>query len=760
MPARLANLICITPTAEGERFLIRGMKICLITPEIAPLVRNGGVGTNALNLATYLSREAGHDVTILVSRVLESLSEEECAWVERRSGARLALLQNEPHRWDTAKTHPRELARSLEVLWWLEERDFDTIHFMQYHAPGFASVRAKRLGRAFQKTPLVVIVNSPERWLAEMGQRRPDGSSRGLLLDYMERYCLEHADHVVCPSRAMLDWMRKDGWRLSPGTRWLPTHSPEVELPDRRPEDRNHLVFFGRLETRKGLELFAEALHVLASRRDLRTAPLRITFLGKIGAAGARSARTHLNERLAELPEAWRWEILDGLDQASAMEFLARHSGALFVTPSLADNCPNTVLECLRRRLRVLATDVPGVSELFAEGEPLSAPRPDALAGHLENFIRNGRAPARAAFSDAEALAARAAFLDELAGEAARLRAEPPAARAEADPELITVVVPAHNMGTLLAETLLALAEQDDPRFEVIVVDDGSTDAESLAVLTALERGNRDPRFRFVRQAQGGVCAARNRGAAVGSGELLVFVDADNIPLPHMLSTMRKRLGHAGLDALTCDLYAFQHGSPDPLADLQLRWSFAGGCLEAAILSNSLGDSNMMVRRHAFDAVGGFVSANEEASADRAFLVRLLRRRFRLDCTDECLFAYRLRGSSMSRTASNFERARTVMAAFTEEQEPWLQRLLEATFPVYESGKSAQSKASSDREASAELARLKEKAEELKRKLEIERFKRRERDARADRLYARLNEWRHCPLVRLARFLRMIPRDY
>lgn len=735
------------------------MRICLVTPEISPLVRNAGVGTNALNLATFLSREANHEVTILVSRTLENPSEEDCAWIEDRTGARLVLLQREQHRWDTRRTHPRDLARSLEALWWLEDKDFDTIHFMQYQASGFAAVRAKRLGRTFGQTPLVVVVNSPERWLSEYGLLAPDGSSRGFLLDYMERYSLEHADHVLCPSRALLDWLRRDGWKLSPGTRWLPTHSPKVDLPNRQPEDRHHLVFFGRLETRKGLELFAEAVVHLAATAEFLEVPLRITFLGKFGAASSRNARANLHECLAVLPESWKWEILDNLDQSTAMDFLAGHSGALFVTPSLADNSPNTVLECLRRGLRVLATDTPGVSELFADGEELSPARPEELARHLARFIRHGREPARPAFSDQQALDARAEFLADLEEESRRVRSMPKSPVVPPESSLITVVVPTHNMGRLLPETLLALAAQDDGHFEVIVVDDGSTNLESLSIFTALERAQTDSRFRFVRQEQAGVCAARNHGAALGNGDLLVFVDSDNLPLPHMLSTMRQRLGHARLDVLTCDLYAFQDDDPETLANLQLHWSFAGGCLEAAIHSNSLGDSNMMIRRSAFETVGGFVSAIEEASSDRAFLVRTLRHGFRLDCTDECLFGYRCRGNSMSRTTKSYHRARTVMAAFIENQEPWIQRLLESSFAIYGQGKK-EWRPDGQTVSAAEIASLKNKLERVISLHAIERAKRRERDARVDALYARLTEWRHNPLVRFARFLRMIPRDY
>lgn len=156
-----------------------------------------------------------------------------------------------------------------------------------------------------------MILNSPERWLAEHGKRLPDGTGRGLVLDYMERYCARHADFVTCPSQALLNWMRADGWHLPSTARWLPTYSPPVKSFKLQPSDPYHLVFFGRLETRKGLELFATALTLLAKKESAAQQLLRITFLGKVAmATGNISSESYLKQSLEGLPAAWKWETL------------------------------------------------------------------------------------------------------------------------------------------------------------------------------------------------------------------------------------------------------------------------------------------------------------------------------------------------------------------------------------------------------------------------------------------------------------------
>lgn len=99
----------------------------------------------------------------------------------------------------------------------------------------------------------------------------------------------------------------------------------------------------------------------------------------------------------------------------------------------------------------------------------------------------------------------------------------------------ITVVIPAYNAERTLGKVLDALAEQDQPVEEVIVVDDGSTD-ETAAVA---ERRN----ARVVRTDGGGFAgAARNRGWEEATGDVVVFLDADAVPQPGWGAGLRRAL--------------------------------------------------------------------------------------------------------------------------------------------------------------------------------------------------------------------------
>jgi hypothetical protein len=96
----------------------------------------------------------------------------------------------------------------------------------------------------------------------------------------------------------------------------------------------------------------------------------------------------------------------------------------------------------------------------------------------------------------------------------------------------VSVVVPLYNKAPVLLRTLRSIAAQSHTDFEVIVVNDGSTDNSE-----AIARSFQDSRFRLITQQNAGPGAARNRGIAEAAGEIIAFCDADDEWLPHHLQT-------------------------------------------------------------------------------------------------------------------------------------------------------------------------------------------------------------------------------
>jgi len=99
----------------------------------------------------------------------------------------------------------------------------------------------------------------------------------------MERYCSERCDFLISPSQYMLDWARRNSVRLPERRAILPYlfDSKIKAVGYRKPQGK--VIFFGRLEMRKGLLLFLEALLELDRRGAFAERPVEVTFLGKPG---------------------------------------------------------------------------------------------------------------------------------------------------------------------------------------------------------------------------------------------------------------------------------------------------------------------------------------------------------------------------------------------------------------------------------------------------------------------------------------------
>ncbi|KUF12605.1 glycosyltransferase family 2 protein [Pseudoponticoccus marisrubri] len=107
-----------------------------------------------------------------------------------------------------------------------------------------------------------------------------------------------------------------------------------------------------------------------------------------------------------------------------------------------------------------------------------------------------------------------------------------------------SIVVPAFNAAATLPATLASLSAQSYRDLEIVVVDDGSTDATPRI---AAEHATRDPRVRLVQQYNRGLAGARNSGIAAATGAVVGFCDADDLWAPDKLDTHVAHLAAAPL---------------------------------------------------------------------------------------------------------------------------------------------------------------------------------------------------------------------
>ena len=105
---------------------------------------------------------------------------------------------------------------------------------------------------------------------------------------------------------------------------------------------------------------------------------------------------------------------------------------------------------------------------------------------------------------------------------------------------MISVIVPVYNVETYLEECLDSIQNQTYTDFEVLLVNDGSTDGSKAICERYCQT---DKRFRLMNQTNQGQSVARNTGVAVSRGEFIVFVDSDDIILSNYLETLMQHMG-------------------------------------------------------------------------------------------------------------------------------------------------------------------------------------------------------------------------
>ncbi len=249
------------------------------------------------------------------------------------------------------------------------------------------------------------------------------------------------------------------------------------------------------------------------------------------------------------------------------------------------------------------------------------------------------------------------------------LAVPPPAPPREGELPLVSVCVPHYNLGRHLGETLESLARQTYPKLEVLVIDDGSTDPSSVEAFEGMRA--RYPAFRFVRQANAGIGATRNRGLREARGAYFVPMDADNIARPHMVERLVGAIHHRpNLGAATCYFLAFRDAADLAANSHPYACRPTGGPHVLASLRNVYGDAAAVYRTSAFRSAGGYETDRDTSFEDWEAFVKLAHAGWGIDVVPEHLFYYRHLESGFSRTTDAHRNRQRVLRQFTRTPPP------------------------------------------------------------------------------------------
>ncbi|MGA9532817.1 MAG: glycosyltransferase [Anaerolineales bacterium] len=205
----------------------------------------------------------------------------------------------------------------------------------------------------------------------------------------------------------------------------------------------------------------------------------------------------------------------------------------------------------------------------------------------------------------------------------------------------VSVIVPAYNQSRFLGAALESIFNQDFEDFELVVVDDGSTDETADVV-----RSYKDARLHYYFQPNSGLSAARNTGIRKSSGEFLAFLDADDLFLPSKLTSLLRafhespELGLVAGQAILIDESGrrigktFSQGPPNPI--------------ERMLLGNPLHVGSVLLRHGCQEKVGYF-DEMLQSYEDWDYWLRLAYAGCRIGWVDEPVSMYRFHQDQMTR---------------------------------------------------------------------------------------------------------------
>ncbi len=537
------------------------MKIWILSTE-SPAFRPGGIARYVDRFAG-LAGQAGHEVTVLApgeKRGMEypapgyrlvSFPDRTDTVALPRANAEPDEHENWPHNnmsYFAALSH--RFADEAEALADAEGPP-DIVECQDYGAAGYFLLHRRFTGDSgLRETPVIVHLHTPD-FIVQALNQYPRYKLPAWWIGRMERACYWMADAVLAPGETLLKEVQRYLEGPLPHREIIPYPLGE-EKPAAEAFPREcHLIFVGRVELRKGVEPL-----IAACDRLWRAG--QVFSLDVVGGdvdtpLKGGNLTAYLKGRYHEHVEKGRLQFSGVLPHAEVRERMA-HAHAV-VVPSLLENFPHVCMEAMALGTCVLASREGGQAEML-EGDPPCG----VLFSHREpgSFDRQLRQLLQMTVADRKAMGARASVrirelcdpekvlrarvrhFDRVIARGTRRRSFPfpnrrlregPTVLAAVEKPLLSVVIPYYNLGEFLPECLDSVLAAEEICMEVVIVNDGSTETESLRVLEEIRERSR-PEVRILDIPNSGLANARNLGASEARGNLVAFVDADDAVEP------------------------------------------------------------------------------------------------------------------------------------------------------------------------------------------------------------------------------------
>ena len=520
------------------------MKIWFLTGEFAPDF-GGGIGTYVENCATMFAR-AGDDVTVFVRSVNEDKVE------TAKEGYRIVrFLQGEGEYYQYLGFDTALAYQYYEVVLRMIDKfgKPDVIEVQEYNAIGQYIIQNKlMLNEKLKDIPIVVHLHTPSFETLRINQFNTY-ELPFYWIGEMEKFCIKGADALLCPSQFLADKLQHlTDTKINVIN--LPFNIDEKELKKykdmEKKTEKKTLLYFGRTEYRKGVVQMLKG----AEKLWKKGLDFKVKIIGGDTILEPKGSYIgeDLKKKYAKYIESGNLEMLKPIPHLQLIPHIL--SATAVTIPSLYENFPNTCIYSMWLGKPVLVSRSGGQAEMVKESgkngiifdwdkEGDFEEKLEQLLGmsddELKTMGNNAKERINKLCNMEDNLTMRKEFFEKVIREKDIQKTkfpfveEMPKAPYNKDYEgekgLLSVVIPYYNLGETLPETIKSIKETTYNNYEIIIVNDGSSDERSIQILDDYKN---DEKIRIVNIENKGLANARNVGAKEAKGEFVAFIDADD----------------------------------------------------------------------------------------------------------------------------------------------------------------------------------------------------------------------------------------
>lgn len=633
------------------------MKYWLLTTEYPPL-HGGGISTYCFFTAQMLA-QAGMQVTVFIND--DSIND--FIVTDEKKGIRVIRFNTDRDNLNKVLGYTAKLSYAFAtIVKQIIEQDGkpDFIEAQDYLGIAYYLTQFKHAGYSFlSDLPILITIHSPA-FIYLAYNKVPVYCYPDFWTGEMEKQSITAADALIAPSFFIIKEIES---YISLATKKITVIANPYQKHAIKDIvfERNRIVYYGKLSPQKGSfalltyfkvlwdEGFPYPLHIIGGT-DIVYHPEQQTM----GQLIEKKYATYIQQGLLKL---------HGKIKPQQIERYLKDAHVVIV-PSIVDNLPYIVMEAMSLGKVVLVSKQGGQNEMIEEGVSgfsFDHDIPATFAEQLKKIVLlddetiqqiglNAREQIEKLYSFDVIAAQKINFLKTIQSNKTRQDYFPflhqqemiPIAGTGAAKGLLSVVIPYFNMGNYIDDCLQSINNSSYKNIEIIIINDGSIDRQSIDKLNTLRNNNE---LIIIDRKNAGLAATRNFGASIAKGQFLAFLDADDKVAPAYY--------HKAIHALERNKNVFFIGAwTQYFENSNTLWPAFTPQPPYALVHNPVNSSALVYKKDAFWAAGLNDADTGYVMEDYESVINMLHNGLNGIVLPEVLFYYRVRSGSMFRNVT------------------------------------------------------------------------------------------------------------